>query len=156
MSSAFAIRNSNGSPPSCGLSRRRPSAARKHKIPLGLNQRRPSCPDIQCVCEVARRQREGCRRGYQTVVDLDLAKFFDRVHHQRLLARLTERVKDQRILALIRLMLKAAVIMPDGTCGRAPVPATMCRDSVAQGKPETNRQSARALSPDLIRGLDTR
>ena len=25
--------------------------------------------------------------GYQTVVDLDLAKFFDRVHHQRLLAR---------------------------------------------------------------------
>jgi RNA-directed DNA polymerase len=53
--------------------------------------------------------------GYQTVVDLDLAKFFDRVHHQRLLARLAERVKDQRILALVRLMLKAAVIMPDGT-----------------------------------------
>ena len=53
--------------------------------------------------------------GYQTVVDLDLAKFFDRVHHQRLLARLAERVKDQRILALVRLMLKAAVVMPDGT-----------------------------------------
>ena len=53
--------------------------------------------------------------GYRTVVDLDLAKFFDRVHHQRLLARIAERVKDQRILALVRLMLKAAVIMPDGT-----------------------------------------
>ncbi len=26
--------------------------------------------------------------GYRTVVDLDLAKFFDRVHHQRLLARI--------------------------------------------------------------------
>ena len=55
------------------------------------------------------------RDGYQTVVDLDLAKFFDRVHHQRLLARIAERVKDQRIVALVRLMLKAAVIMPDGT-----------------------------------------
>ena len=53
--------------------------------------------------------------GYQTVVDLDLAKFFDRVHHQRLLARIAERVKDQRIVALVRLMLKAAVMMPDGT-----------------------------------------
>lgn len=53
--------------------------------------------------------------GYQTVVDLDLAKFFDRVHHQRLLARIAERVKDPRIVALVRQMLKAAVIMPDGT-----------------------------------------
>jgi group II intron reverse transcriptase/maturase len=52
---------------------------------------------------------------YQTVVDVDLAKFFDRVHHQRLLARIAERVKDPRIVALVRLMLKAAVVMPDGT-----------------------------------------
>jgi group II intron reverse transcriptase/maturase len=53
--------------------------------------------------------------GYQTVVDLDLAKFFDQVHHQRLLARIAERVKDQRIIRLIRLMLTARVVMPDGT-----------------------------------------
>lgn len=53
--------------------------------------------------------------GYRTVVDIDLAKFFDRVHHQRLLARIAERVKDPRIVALVRLMLKAAVVMPDGT-----------------------------------------
>jgi group II intron reverse transcriptase/maturase len=53
--------------------------------------------------------------GYQTVVDLDLAKFFDHVHHQRLLARIAERVKDQRILRLIRWMLTASVVMPDGT-----------------------------------------
>jgi RNA-directed DNA polymerase len=49
------------------------------------------------------------------VVDLDLAKFFDRVHHQRLLARIAERVKDQRIISLVRLMLTASVVMPDGT-----------------------------------------
>lgn len=53
--------------------------------------------------------------GYETVVDLDLAKFFDHVHHQRLLARIAERVKDQRIIRLIRLMLTATVVMPDGT-----------------------------------------
>lgn len=53
--------------------------------------------------------------GYQTVVDFDLAKFFDRVHHQRLLARIARRVTDQRIITLVRLMLTAAVVMPDGT-----------------------------------------
>ena len=55
------------------------------------------------------------KEGYQTVVDMDLAKFFDHVHHQRLLARIAERVKDQRIIRLIRLMLTATVVMPDGT-----------------------------------------
>jgi len=55
------------------------------------------------------------KAGYQTVVDLDLAQFFDRVHHQRLLARIATRVKDQRIITLIRRMLRAAVVMPDGT-----------------------------------------
>ena len=53
--------------------------------------------------------------GYQTVVDLDLARFFDRVHHQRLLARIALRVKDQRIITLVRRMLTASVVMPDGT-----------------------------------------
>lgn len=53
--------------------------------------------------------------GYQTVVDFDLAKFFDRVHHQRLLARIALRVTDQRIITLVRRMLTASVVMPDGT-----------------------------------------
>jgi RNA-directed DNA polymerase len=55
------------------------------------------------------------KNGYQTVVDLDLASFFDRVHHQRLLARIADRVTDQRMVTLIRLMLKTTVVMPDGT-----------------------------------------
>jgi RNA-directed DNA polymerase len=53
--------------------------------------------------------------GYRTVVDLDLARFFDRVHHQRLLDRMSQRIADRRVLDLIRRMLKAAVVMPDGT-----------------------------------------
>lgn len=49
------------------------------------------------------------------VVDIDLSKFFDRVHHQRLLDRIAQRVSDRRILAVVRHMLKAGVVMPDGT-----------------------------------------
>lgn len=54
--------------------------------------------------------------GYEVVVDIDLSKFFDRVHHQRLLDRLAQRITDRRILILIRRMLKAKVVLPDGTC----------------------------------------
>ncbi len=53
--------------------------------------------------------------GYNVVVDLDISKFFDRVNHQRLLSRLAQRVEDGRILKLIHRMLKARVVMPDGT-----------------------------------------
>ena len=53
--------------------------------------------------------------GYGWVVDLDLEKFFDRVHHARLLARLERQgVQDLRLLQLIGRMLKAKVVMPDG------------------------------------------
>jgi group II intron reverse transcriptase/maturase len=47
-------------------------------------------------------------------VDFDLEKFFDRVSHQRLMARLAQRVDDHRLLVLIGRMLKAKVVMPDG------------------------------------------
>ena len=59
--------------------------------------------------------KEHLEAGYQTIVDLDLAQFFDRVHHQRLLDRIGQRVADRRVIDLVRLMLKAAVVMPDGT-----------------------------------------
>jgi RNA-directed DNA polymerase len=52
--------------------------------------------------------------GYEYVVDLDLKDFFNRVHHQRLMARLARRVDDKRLLALIGKMLKAKVVMPEG------------------------------------------
>ena len=53
--------------------------------------------------------------GYGTTVDIDLSKFFDRVHHQRLLARMGKRVGDVRVLKLVHRMLKAKVVLPDGT-----------------------------------------
>ncbi|MBV9265868.1 MAG: group II intron reverse transcriptase/maturase [Acidobacteriaceae bacterium] len=51
--------------------------------------------------------------GHRWVVDLDLEKFFDRVNHDKLMARMAQRVNDKRMLKLIRAFLGAGV-MEDG------------------------------------------
>jgi RNA-directed DNA polymerase len=48
--------------------------------------------------------------GYRWVVDLDLEKFFDRVNHDKLMAKLAGRVSDKRLLKLIRAFLRAGVM----------------------------------------------
>ncbi len=48
--------------------------------------------------------------GYRWVVDLDLEKFFDRVSHDKLMAKLAERISDKRMLKLIRAFLRAGVM----------------------------------------------
>ena len=53
--------------------------------------------------------------GYGVTVDIDLSKFFDRVNHQRLLARMGKQIGDSRVLKLVHRMLKAKVVLPDGT-----------------------------------------
>jgi group II intron reverse transcriptase/maturase len=59
--------------------------------------------------------KEHLEAGHQWLVDIDLKSFFDRVHHQRLLARLEQLgVKDPRVLRLIHRMLKAKVVLPNG------------------------------------------
>jgi len=48
--------------------------------------------------------------GNRWVVDLDLEKFFDRVHHDRLMAAVAKRVADKRMLKLTRAFLEAGVM----------------------------------------------
>ena len=48
--------------------------------------------------------------GYRQVVDCDLSKFFDRVHHDRLLSRLMTRVHDKRLLKVIRSFLTGDLV----------------------------------------------
>src|SRR3954454_16739165 len=48
--------------------------------------------------------------GHHFVVDLDLAKFFDRVHHDRLMAAVAARISDRRVLRVIRAYLTAGVL----------------------------------------------
>jgi RNA-directed DNA polymerase len=70
-------------------------------------------PGRSCHTAIAEAQQH-VRDGYEWVVDIDLEKFFDRVNHQRLIARLARRVSDRRLLVLIGRMLKAKVVLPDG------------------------------------------
>src|SRR5271166_4505550 len=70
---------------------------------------RPGRSAHQAVAQAQRYIAE----GYGIVVDLDLEKFFDRVNHDMLMARIAARVSDKRVLRLIRAFLNAGV-MEDG------------------------------------------
>ena len=49
--------------------------------------------------------------GYVWVVDIDLAQFFDTVHHDRLMARLKKTITDKRVLRLVNAYLKAGIMV---------------------------------------------
>jgi RNA-directed DNA polymerase len=68
---------------------------------------RPNRSAQQAV-QVARSYIE---EGYTWVVDIDLAKFFDTVNHDRLMARMKQTVTDKRVLRLVNAYLKAGVMV---------------------------------------------
>lgn len=51
------------------------------------------------------------KQGYKWVVDMDLEKFFDKVNHDILMAKLEKKIKDRRLLKLIRKYLESGVLI---------------------------------------------
>jgi RNA-directed DNA polymerase len=59
--------------------------------------------------QAVRHVQASIRQGWSWVVDMDLQAFFDRVNHDRLMARLKHRCPDLDLLRLINRYLKAGV-----------------------------------------------
>lgn len=80
-------------------------------------------------CHTALKQaKEHLESEAEWVVDIDLSKFFDTVNHDRLMHRLALRIEDKRVLSMVRGMLRAGIVMPDGV-----VPKN--REGTPQGGP---------------------
>ncbi|HZD66032.1 MAG TPA: group II intron reverse transcriptase/maturase [Acidimicrobiales bacterium] len=60
--------------------------------------------------DAIRRAQRYVQEGRWWVVDVDLAKFFDRVNHDVLMGRLEKRIADRRMLGLIRRYLEAGIM----------------------------------------------
>lgn len=85
--------------------------------------------------------------GRTIVVDMDLEKFFDRVNHDILMARLARRVADKRLLRIVRRFLEAG-LMQDGVC-------VARHEGTPQGGP-LSPLLANLLLDDLDRELERR
>jgi RNA-directed DNA polymerase len=60
--------------------------------------------------QAVKKAQEHVREGHRVVVDMDLEKFFDRVNHDILMAKLAVRINDKRLLKIIRSFLKAGIM----------------------------------------------
>lgn len=55
--------------------------------------------------------KEYIEAGYKWVVDIDLAKYFDTVNHDKLMGLIHKTIKDKRVISLIRKYLQSGVMI---------------------------------------------
>ena len=65
----------------------------------------------RCAQDAVAAGRDHVEAGFRWVVDMDVEKFFDRVNHDVLMARVARKVKDKRLLTLIRAYLNAGIMV---------------------------------------------
>lgn len=97
--------------------------------------------------DALKRARRYVSEGRTIVVDMDLEKFFDRVNHDVLMARLARHVDDTRLLRIIRRFLEAGILQ-DGVC-------TPRYEGTPQGGP-LSPLLANLLLDDLDKELENR
>jgi group II intron reverse transcriptase/maturase len=68
---------------------------------------RPKRTAQQAIDKIA----DSMRQGYTLVIDADVTKCFDTIPHAKLLATVAERIADGAVLHLLKLWLKASVVM---------------------------------------------
>ncbi len=61
--------------------------------------------------QAVKKCKEYIEAGYQWTVDIDLAKYFDTVNHDKLMRLLSETIKDGKVLSLIRKYLRSGVMI---------------------------------------------
>lgn len=61
--------------------------------------------------QAVKKCKEYIEAGYKWTVDIDLAKYFDTVNHDKLMRLLSETIKDGRVLSLIRKYLRSGVMI---------------------------------------------
>jgi RNA-directed DNA polymerase len=87
------------------------------------------------------------KAGYRVGVDLDLAKFFDRVNHDALMARVARKVRDKALLRLMGKYLRAGVLVGESLQPTA--------EGVPQGSPLSPLLS-NVMLDDLDKELERR
>jgi RNA-directed DNA polymerase len=65
----------------------------------------------RCAHQAIRKCKEYIDTGHNWAVDIDLAKYFDTVNHDKLMRLLSETIKDSRVLSLIRKYLQSGVMI---------------------------------------------